>query len=592
MNIAIIFAGGVGQRAKTNIPKQFMKFTGKPIIIHTLEVFQNHEEIDEIYIACIQEWIPVLQEEAKRYKITKIRKIVKGGNSAMDSTFNALIAANKNNHGEDCIVLIHDAVRPFITKQLITDNIKDVKQYGSSITVSSMYETPIISHGGKKVDVVSDRSVSYTAQAPQAFLLNEILEAHEFSRKKDMHYNGIVDSCSLYQSLGKVAHITHGNVGNIKITTPIDFKIAKVLFEQGIDGKQQENDINRIIEEDMQKIINQDIDFSKLNNCTIFITGASGMFGTYIMHTLLELNDSLQKNITIVCLVRNVNKLKEYIRNREDIVIIEQDVCKPILYQEKIDYIIHAASPASPKLMKDYPVDTFKANVVGTLNTLELARKNDVKGYMYVSSREVYGQPLDNQNRFTETEYGLVDPLNPRSCYPEGKKASENLCASYKYQYGINVLIVRPAHTYGPGMLLDDGRVQADFLKNIIYNENIVMKSSGEAVRTYTYIADVIAGMFKVLLEKPTEEIVYNIADDNSIISIRQLANLLVGLKPEKNLKVVIESSQNQGNQGNAPFTRGTIDCGKIKSLGWKPLFSLEKGFSRTIEYLEIEENR
>lgn len=303
------------------------------------------------------------------------------------------------------------------------------------------------------------------------------------------------------------------------------------------------------------------------------------------MYTLAALNDLQSYNIKIVALVRDKNKIPMYLKGRPDIIVLEQDVCERIMFNEKIDYIIHAASPASPKIMREKPVDTIMANTIGTFNTLKLAKKNNVQAYLYISSREVYGEPYEGQEKFDENTYGFVDPLLPRSCYPEGKKAAETMCVSFKEQYGLNVKIARPAHTYGPGMSIYDGRVQADFLKNVVNNENIIMKSKGEAVRTYTYISDVISGIFYVLLN--SDDVAYNMADENAKITIKGLAELLVSLYPERGLKVEIQIDDDQ--KGCAPFKLGIINSDKLKKLGWSPKISLEDGFRKTVEYIEKE---
>ena len=585
MNIAIIFAGGSGTRMKTHgLPKQFLKIEGKSIIVKTLENFQNHEEIDKIYIACKEEWIDYLKEEIESNNITKVAKIVKGGESGQDSIYNALNAAGQENP-ENSIVLIHDGVRPFITKDLITRNIEDVKKYGSSITSTSCIETAIVSSDGENVEKVPSRSIMYTAQAPQCFYLGEILGLHEEVRKKETRYEGIVDSCNLMKSNGRNVHLTMGPRNNIKVTTPTDYYIVQALYKYEEDENRNTRELNPIIEKDIENILDNNIDFKKLEDSTVLITGAAGMFGSYLMYTLTALNDLRSYNIKIVALVRNKSKIPTYFRGRTDIIVIEQDVCDRINYNDKVDYIIHAASPASPKIMREKPVDTIMANTIGTFNTLKFAKKNNVKSYLYVSSREVYGEPYEWQEQFTEETYGFVNPISPRSCYPEGKKAAETMCISFKEQYGLNVKIARPAHTYGPGMSIYDGRVQADFLKNVVNNEDIIMKSKGEALRTYTYIADVISALFLVLLD--SDDVVYNMADENAKITIKELAELLVGLYPERNLKVRMEIEND--TKGCAPFKLGIINSDKIRKLGWKPLVSLEEGFRRTVEYIESE---
>ena len=344
--------------------------------------------------------------------------------------------------------------------------------------------------------------------------------------------------------------------------------------------------MNKVLENDLNNIIEQQIDWEKLRNKTIMITGASGMVGSYFVRTLLKLNEVNNMNIHVVCVLRDVKKIGADIRDNASAEIFIHDVTKPIEYNGDIHFIIHAARPASPLIMKSDPVSTIAANVLGTFHTLELAQKKKAEGYMFISSREIYGQPSENQEFFKEDTYGFVDPLDPRSCYPEGKKAAETMCASFRAQYGLNTKVARLAHTYGPGMSIYDGRVQADFLKNVIFNEDIIMKSEGLPVRTYTYIADAVAGMFMILLN--SKDMVYNIGDENAKISIRELAEMLVKITPEKELSVKMEIPEG-GTKGCAPFTLGILDSTKLRDIGWKPLYTIEEGFLRTIQYLEIE---
>ena len=220
-NIAVIFAGGTGSRMKTEIPKQFLKVYGKEIIIHTLDKFNDNENIDEIYIACVKNWIPYLEKLVKKYTVHKVRKIFPGGKTGQDSIFVALTEVKKDN--EDAIVLIHDGVRPLITDETINNCINSVKEYGTGITVTPCFETPIKSLDGNTVDAMPLRDEMYTAQAPQGFYLSELLEAHLEERKVNPKYEGIVDSCGLMFRKGKKPHIVIGNRGNIKVTTQEDY---------------------------------------------------------------------------------------------------------------------------------------------------------------------------------------------------------------------------------------------------------------------------------------------------------------------------------------------------------------------------------
>ena len=230
MNIAIIFAGGSGARMGAGISKQFIEVNGKPIIIHTLDIFEDNPEIDEIYVACKEDGIPQLKKLCRRFMITKVKGIVPGGKTGQDSIYNALCAAKENNE-DDAIVLIHDGVRPYVTKEVIAENIETVKKYGSAVTCTSLYETPVISNDGKKIDDVPERSRYYTAQAPQSFYLGDVLKAHNTVRKTNPSYEGIVDTCSLMKSMNKEIMLVQGPRGNIKITTPEDIYEFRAMIE-------------------------------------------------------------------------------------------------------------------------------------------------------------------------------------------------------------------------------------------------------------------------------------------------------------------------------------------------------------------------
>lgn len=232
MNIAIIFAGGVGQRlnnGENSTPKQFLKINDKPIIIRTLELFQTHKDIDKIYISIHPDYYEYMQELVKYYYITKTSGIVNGGKTGQESIYNALKLAQKENP-QDSIVLIHDGVRPNITEEVITKNIECTKKNGNAITCTSCFETILISENGINPEHVPYRKDTYAAQAPQTFHLGEVIEAHEITRKINPNYTDIVDTCTLYKTLNKKTFMVKGNRGNIKITTIEDLYILRALI--------------------------------------------------------------------------------------------------------------------------------------------------------------------------------------------------------------------------------------------------------------------------------------------------------------------------------------------------------------------------
>lgn len=228
MNYALIFAGGSGSRMNSRSkPKQFLQFYGKELIIHTLENFQNHVQIDGIVVVCISTWIPFLKNLLEKYKITKVLKVVEGGSTGQESIFNGLIELKKIAQ-KDSIVLVHDGVRPFVNENLISSCIESVKKCGSAITVTPAIET-IVTQENNKITSITDRSKCFMAKAPQCFYLDELFLAHQKAREENK--NDFIDSASLMKFYGKELWTVEGNFDNIKITTPADFYTFKALYE-------------------------------------------------------------------------------------------------------------------------------------------------------------------------------------------------------------------------------------------------------------------------------------------------------------------------------------------------------------------------
>lgn len=232
MNIGVIFAGGCGTRMNTKSkPKQFLDLNGKPIIIYTIELFDNHPQIDGIVVACIESWIPYLKKMIRKFEITKVVRIVPGGNSGQESIYNGLCAAEeftKEKNEKNSIVLIHDGVRPLITEETITDNIAKVKECGSCITTVPAIETVIVdNHDGALA--IPKRSNCLMARAPQSFYLKDILEAHRRSQAEGKIE--FIDSCSLMSHYGYKLGLVQGPMENIKITTPTDYFVLRAMVE-------------------------------------------------------------------------------------------------------------------------------------------------------------------------------------------------------------------------------------------------------------------------------------------------------------------------------------------------------------------------
>ena len=233
MNIAVIFAGGVGARMNTvSRPKQFLELNGKPIIIYTLELFDNHPEIDGIVVACVNDWIPFLEKMIKKFEIGKVVSIVPGGHSGQESIYKGLCATEAYAQGKgdiNPIVLIHDGVRPLITERTITDNIRMVKEVGSCITCVPAIETVIVKHEGQDELGIPKRAECRMARAPQSFYLKDIIGAHRRSQKEGRM--DFIDSCSMMSHYGMKLGLVEGPMENIKITTPTDFFVFRAMVQ-------------------------------------------------------------------------------------------------------------------------------------------------------------------------------------------------------------------------------------------------------------------------------------------------------------------------------------------------------------------------
>ncbi|ETD27572.1 NAD-dependent epimerase/dehydratase family protein [Helicobacter canis] len=338
-----------------------------------------------------------------------------------------------------------------------------------------------------------------------------------------------------------------------------------------------------MLEEDFTAITSSPlINWQLFANANILITGANGFLPAYMAKTLLNLNATLLKHspCRVLALVRNYKHAREVFApylDRQDLVLITQDVSEPLTLPYPIHYIIHAASPASPRFYKDAPLSVIYPNVLGTINMLNLARTNPVRSILYFSSGEVYGEFAGS---IDENAYGIVDPTALRSCYAESKRMGENLCIAYGSEYGLPIKIARPFHTYGPGMKLDDGRVFADFVRSVVMGQDIVLTSSGEAKRSFLYLSDATLAYFLILTKGANNE-AYNVANEQGVVSIKELAQIIASLFPEKGLKVRFEPPNE--SYMPSPILSCDVKTAKLNALGFSPKVSIEEGFSKTI---------
>lgn len=333
---------------------------------------------------------------------------------------------------------------------------------------------------------------------------------------------------------------------------------------------------------DLDIICSNPINWFLYQDTTVLVTGATGRLGRYIFETLAAMDVQNNLNMKILGLARSEIRARDVFGDLLDLPNVQflyQDVNSAIEYEGTVDYIFHTAGPAAPMDFKEAPVETLWAHVNGTHNVLEFGRTHGTKRVFYVSTVETYGEWKSN-DQIREEDMGIMRHLNPRACYPEAKRLCETMLETYKAEYGISYCGVRLCHTLGPGVSLTDGRAFAEFMSCVLHNVDIVLNSDGSAMRTYTYVADAVGAMF--LLMQKGEDTLYNVAANENLISIRDLAQLMTELLPDRDSKVVFSKEASQ--LPYLPFKLAIMDTSKVRELGWEPEVDLEHMFKWTLE--------
>jgi nucleoside-diphosphate-sugar epimerase len=341
-----------------------------------------------------------------------------------------------------------------------------------------------------------------------------------------------------------------------------------------------------ILQDDLASIAGAELPWDKLKNKTILITGGSGFLASYLIKSLLYLDAKLSLGLRIICVGRNKEQLNIRLRAYLDFpnfLFYEHDVSSPLPSNfQRSDFVIHSASQASPKYYGADPVGTLLSNSAGTMHFLNYAKISRAEKFMFFSSGEIYGTNDAKDSLVGELDYGYIDPMQVRSCYAESKRMGETMCAAWSKQFDLNTVVVRPFHTYGPGMALDDGRVFADFVSSVVHKKDIILNSNGEALRPFCYIADATQGFLTALLMGGNSE-AYNVGNPNAEISIIELARLIANLFPERMVGVKFNESKPCDSYLQSPISRSSPSIAKLKSLGWSPSTGLHDGFKRTI---------
>ena len=336
-------------------------------------------------------------------------------------------------------------------------------------------------------------------------------------------------------------------------------------------------------QEDVLSVSRLSLPWEKLDGCNILITGATGLIGSCLVEVLMK-----HPGMTYHVYATGRNKNRAYsLFNKyfSDPLFhfIQYDVTTPLISNIPFHYIVHAASNASPNFFVANPVEVIKANINGVINLIEYGYKHDLRRFLFVSSGEVYGE--GDGREFTEDYSGYVDCTSPRSCYPTSKRAAESLCVSYAYEYGVESVIARPSHTYGPHFTESDNRVYAQFIRNVLRDEDIVMKSKGEQFRSWCYVIDCVSGLLNILLKGKNGD-AYNIADNNSNIPIKDLAEMIAAIGKKK---VIIEQPSETEKMSFNVVKKSIFNTMKLMDLGWFPIREeMLQNMKNTIEECKI----
>lgn len=345
--------------------------------------------------------------------------------------------------------------------------------------------------------------------------------------------------------------------------------------------------MNSVLKEDIEDVaLCELIDWKKLENKTVLITGGTGLIGSILVKAIMMRNERFDANINMILFVIDEKMSKEQF-GTEHIEYIEGDIAEYSIKDLKIDYIIHAASPTQSRFFIQNPVETLDISVIGTKKVLEQAKKSNVKSMVYLSSMEMYGV-LDSEN-VTEDLLGYIDTLNVRSSYSEGKRMCELYNYSYYSEYGVPTKIARLAQTFGAGVSENETRVYKTFVDSILDKKDIILKTTGTTNINYSYTTDTVIGILYILLNGKNGE-AYNLVGEKTNMTIAQSAKWLAEEYGENKVTVKCEISDEK--KQFAPDNKLILSNEKIKELGWKPKYNLKQGYDRLIKYLQEERKK
>ena len=347
---------------------------------------------------------------------------------------------------------------------------------------------------------------------------------------------------------------------------------------------------NGILQSDINILLGCDcIPWEKLAGRNILVTGATGLIGSQVVLALLNANAEKNLGLKVYAMVRNAEKADGIFKyaDKSSLRYVVQDINDEVKLDDGIDYIIHGASVTSSKDFVDYPVETIKTAIVGTENILEFAKTKNILGMVYLSSLEIYGVVDFSIPKVYEDMSGVIDCMSVRSSYSEGKRMVECLCASYASEYKVPVKVARLCQTFGPGVSYSDNRVFAQFARSIIEGKDIVLKTDGSTERNYCYTRDAVAAILTVLLSGKTGE-AYNVANKDTLISIRDMAQMLIDSYPSSATKLVFDIAEDVTKLGYNPKVKMNLATEKLEALGWQATVGLSEMFDNLITSMKM----
>ena len=343
---------------------------------------------------------------------------------------------------------------------------------------------------------------------------------------------------------------------------------------------------NELYLDDINRVGCLSLPWEKLQGKSILLSGATGLLGSFLVDVLMKKNEE-GLDCSLYALGRAAQKAKDHFSvwwGDEYLRFIPYDINKPLVRDDlgTIDYVLHLASNTHPVQYSTDPIGTITTNIIGLQNMLEFAVAHNATRFAFTSSNEIYGENRGDVNLFDEGYCGYIDSNTLRAGYPESKRCGEALCQAYMKQKGLNVVVPRFTRSYGPTMLKSDTKAISQFIKKGVDREDIVLKSTGTQNYSYTYMADAISGLLTILLKGESGE-AYNIADESSNITLRNLAKLIADYAGKK---VVFEIPDATEAAGYSKATKALLDGSKLKALGWMPQYSIAEGIIRTIDIL------